>query len=272
MKSGSTHLASSIRTATAAGRFYPREPEALRQQVEELLAGVPAVEGPVPKALIVPHAGYVYSGPIAASAYARLAPARSLIKRIILLGPSHFVAVDGLAVSEADAFATPLGLVPVDHEAVRALAALPQVEVLEAAHEDEHALEVQLPFLQVVLDDFCVVPLVAGTAEPESVGQVLETLWGGPETRLVVSSDLSHYLDSEAARRLDSETAAAIEALEPDVIHENQACGRVPIRGLLLAARAHGLQARTVDLRNSGDTAGPRNRVVGYGAFVFESN
>ena len=226
--------------------------------------------GPAPKALIAPHAGYLYSGPIAASAYAQLLPARDQIKRIVLFGPSHYVALDGLATSSAEAFATPLGIVPVDVEAVRQVRSLPQVREFDAAHAQEHSLEVQLPFLQCVLGDFTLVPLAVGEATPEDISQVLDALWDGPETRLVVSSDLSHYHDFQTAQRLDRATAKAIEALKPGGIGEERACGRMPIRGLLEAARRHGLRARTVDLRNSGDTAGPHDRVVGYGAFVFE--
>jgi len=253
-----------------AGQFYPRDPVELRGLIQLFLESVGAPAGPAPKAVIVPHAGYIYSGPIAASAYARFLPAREVIKRIVLLGPSHFVAFPGLATSSAEAFATPLGLVPVDDSAVQNLVELPQVTVIDAAHAREHSLEVQLPFLQTVLDDFSLVPLVAGEANADQVRLALEAVWGGPETRFVISSDLSHYHDSPAARQLDRLTATAIEALQPESIAEDGACGRVPVCGLLRTAAAHGLRARTVDLRNSGDTGGPRDRVVGYGAFVFE--
>ena len=259
-----------VRPAVVAGRFYPRDPTELRDLINLLLAQVPKATGPAPKALIAPHAGYLYSGPIAASAYAQLLPSRDQIQRIVLLGPSHYVAVKGLAISSAEAFATPLGLVPVDVEAVRQARTLPQVLELDKAHEQEHSIEVQLPFLQTVLGSFALVPLAVGDATPEEVGQVLDILWGGPETRFVISSDLSHYCDSETAQRLDKATAKAIEALKPGGVGEDRACGRIPIRGLLQAARRHGLRARTVDLRSSGDTAGPRDKVVGYGAFVFE--
>lgn len=259
-----------IRPAAVAGRFYPSDPVELRKLIKTLLVQAPPVTGPVPKALIVPHAGYLYSGPIAASAYAQLLPARDLITRIVLLGPSHYVALDGLATSSAEAFATPLGIVPVDVEAVRQARSLPQVRELDEAHAQEHSLEVQLPFLQTVLGEFTLVPLAVGDATTEEVSQVLDTLWGGPETRLVISSDLSHYYDFQTARRLDRATAKAIEALKPGGIGEECACGRIPIRGLLESARRHGLCAHTVDLRNSGDTSGPRDKVVGYGAFVFE--
>ncbi len=259
-----------VRRAAVAGRFYPGDPVELRKTIEALLADVPPAVGPGPKAIIAPHAGYLYSGPIAASAYAQFIPGRDAIKRVVLLGPSHYVAVEGLAASSAEFFATPLGLVPVDAEALRKLAKLPQVVVLDEAHAAEHSLEVQLPFLQVVLGGFMLVPLAVGDASTAEISQVLEALWGGPETRFVISSDLSHYHDSGAARALDQATAKAIEALRPEDLGEDQACGRVPIRGFLEAARDHGLRARAIDLRNSGDTAGPRDKVVGYGAFVFE--
>jgi MEMO1 family protein len=259
-----------IRPAAVAGRFYPRDPAELRDTISALLAQVPPTTGPVPKALIAPHAGYPYSGPIAASAYAQLLPARDQIRRVVLLGPSHYMEVKGLAASSAEAFDTPLGLVPVDVEAVRQARTLPQVRELDAAHEYEHSLEVQLPFLQTVLREFAVVPFAVGDATPEEVSEVLDILWGGPETRFVISSDLSHYYDFQTAQRLDRATANAIEALTPAGVGEERACGRVPIRGLLEAAQRHGLRARTLDLRSSGDTAGPRDKVVGYGAFAFE--
>jgi MEMO1 family protein len=259
-----------VRPAAVAGRFYPRDPAELRELIKGLLAQVPPATGPGPKALIAPHAGYLYSGPVAASAYAQFLQARDQIKRVVVLGPSHYVAVEGLATCSAEAFATPLGLVPVDAEAVRRARALPQVKESDEAHETEHSIEVQLPFLQTVLGDFALVPLAVGEVSPEEVCQVLDTLWGGPETRFVISSDLSHYHDLQTARRLDEATAKAIESLKPDDVGEERACGRIPIRGLLQAAHRHGLRARTVDLRNSGETAGPHDRVVGYGAFVFE--
>ncbi len=259
-----------MRLPAVAGRFYPDNPTELRKLVTDFLAQAAPATGPSPKALIAPHAGYLYSGPIAASAYAHFALARDQIKRIVLFGPSHYVALDGLATSSAEAFATPLGVVPVDVEAVREVRSLPQVRELDEAHALEHSLEVQLPFLQCTLGEFELVPLAVGDASPEDISQVLDVLWDGSETRFVVSSDLSHYYDFETAQRLDRATAKAIEALKPGGVAEERACGRMPIRGLLQAARKHGLRARTVDLRNSGDTAGPHDRVVGYGAFVFE--
>ena len=258
-----------IRSAAVAGLFYPNDPETLAATVRGLLAGAAANGQAVPKALIVPHAGYVYSGAIAASAYARLAPARGRIRRVVLLGPCHRVAVRGLAISAAEAFATPLGAVRIDAKARRLALTLPQVSIVEATHEKEHSLEVHLPFLQIVLGDIELVPFVVGEASADDVAQVLDLLWGSEETLIVVSSDLSHYLDYETARRSDAATCHAIESLTPEAIGRDQACGRVPIRGLLHLARQKRLMPETLDLRNSGDTAGPRDRVVGYGAWAF---
>jgi hypothetical protein len=260
--------ASSVRPPAVAGSFYPADPEALARTVRRHLEQAKA-EGAPPKAIIAPHAGYIYSGPIAASAYAQVAPLAAQIARVVLVGPAHYVPIRGLAASGAAAFATPLGEVAVDRAAMDSLRDLPQVAVRDDAHRREHSLEVQLPFLQTLLPRFAIVPLVAGDASYEEVREVVERLWGGPETLIVISSDLSHYYAYERARRLDAAAAAAIVALDPEAIGEEQACGRVPIGGLLLAARARGLSARSLDLRNSGDTAGPRGEVVGYGAFAF---
>ncbi|MHA1109288.1 MAG: AmmeMemoRadiSam system protein B [Alphaproteobacteria bacterium] len=258
----------SIRQPAVAGMFYPADPEELGQVVADCLNGA-GRGGPAPKALIVPHAGYIYSGPIAASAYVRLEELAGTITRVVLVGPSHRYRLFGLALPDAEAFATPLGVVPVDQAAVERIRQLPQISVLEAAHAEEHSLEVHLPFLQTMLDDFAMVPLVAGEATAEQVAEVLDILWTGPETLVVASSDLSHYHDYDTARRMDAETSAAIEALYGERIGADQACGRVPVSGLLLAASRRGLRVETIDLRNSGDTAGPREQVVGYGAYVF---
>jgi len=258
----------SIRAPAVAGMFYPGDPAALDRAVRGYLADA-AVRGPAPKAMILPHAGYPYSGPVAASGYARLAEVRDTVTRVVLLGPAHRVPVSGLAVSTAQSFATPLGTVPVDRESVERILALPQVTAFDAAHRLEHSLEVHLPFLQEALAAFALVPLVVGDATTEEVAEVIESLWGGPETLILVSSDLSHYYDYDTARTLDTATSAAIEALNPDAIADHQACGRIPVKGLLRAARDHGLTAETIDLRSSGDTAGPRGEVVGYGAYVF---
>ena len=188
---------------------------------------------------------------------------------MVLLGPCHRVPVRGLAVSGADAFATPLGNVPVDKEAAKRILDLPQVQVFDATHEQEHSLEVHLPFLQVVLKEFAIVPLVVGNASDDEVAQVIERLWGGPETLIVVSTDLSHYLDYDAARRMDTATCRAIEKLDAGGIGREQACGRIPVKGLLALAKRRRLKIATVDLRNSGDTAGTRDRVVGYGSWLL---
>lgn len=259
-----------VRRAAVAGTFYPAAAEELHSLLRacfgDARGGVSGSEAP--KALIAPHAGYVYSGPIAASAWSRLANARG-IERVVLMGPAHRVPLRGFAVPECEAFATPLGEVRLDREAIARLLTLPTVRAFDPPHELEHSLEVQLPFLQTVLGDPAVVPLVAGDATPEEAAEVFEMLWGGPETLLVVSSDLSHYYDSDTARRMDAATSAAIEAMRPDDLRYEDACGRLPIQGLLLAARRHGLHVETLDLRNSGDTAGSRDAVVGYGAWAL---
>jgi MEMO1 family protein len=257
-----------VRKPAVAGLFYPDDAQELRSMLKSYLDSV-KVEGPVPKAVIVPHAGYIYSGPVAASAYALVAHGRNHIKRIILLGPSHRVPFDGLAAPHADAFETPLGTIPVDKGSIKEIISLPQVQYMDEAHQQEHSLEVQLPFLQEVVDDFVIVPLAVGDASSIEVGAVLDRLWGGPETLIVVSSDLSHYHDYETARKIDTTTTQAIESLQPERVHPDRACGCYPINGLLTVARRCQMTAKTVDLRNSGDTAGPRDQVVGYGAYVF---
>lgn len=259
----------SIRNPAVAGLFYPGDPRELHAMVAGYLAAA-ATGDVVPKAIIVPHAGYIYSGPIAAAAYARIQPARGRITRVVLLGPAHRVGFHGLALSSADCFQTPLGRITVDQEAVKIISGLPQVQVMDAAHRQEHSLEVHLPFLQEVLGEFSLVPLVVGDAEPGEVAEVLEALWGGPETLIVISSDLSHYHDYKTAQKLDRATSQAIEQLRLEDIQFDHACGRNPVSGLLQVARRRGLKAKTVDLRNSGDTAGTPDRVVGYGAYVFE--
>jgi len=258
----------SIRQPAVAGLFYPADPRELRIQIREFLTDAKRRE-PLPKAIVAPHAGYIYSGPIAGSAYAQIVPLAGRVRRVVLLGPAHRIAFCGLAYSSDCGLRTPLGDVEVDREALYALADLPQVRELDLPFNGEHCLEVQLPFLQTLLTAFKVVPLLVGEAEASAVAEVLERLWGGEETLIVISSDLSHYLDYAPARTLDAETSAAIEGLQPEAIGHHQACGRNPLNGLLMAARRHGLRATTLDLRNSGDTAGPRTQVVGYGAYVF---
>jgi AmmeMemoRadiSam system protein B len=254
-----------IRPAAVAGSFYPEERVYLAEEVDRLLAEAPE-GGALPAALIVPHAGYRYSGPIAASAYAQLREARPHVKRVVLLGPSHHVPFRGLALPGAAGLETPLGTVPVDTAGAEVAAQFPQVASSPLAHAREHSLEVQLPFLQRVLPGVPVVPLVVGQASAESVARVIEALWEEPGTLVLVSTDLSHYLPWEVAHEVDGETARRILALDEDIDPE-QACGAAPLRGLLVAARRRGLEAKQLDLRNSGDTSGDKRHVVGYGAF-----
>jgi AmmeMemoRadiSam system protein B len=242
----------------------------LRAVVDDFLAEARA-EGfatEAPKAIIVPHAGYVYSGSVAARAYAALATAAKQIRRVVLLGPAHFVWIEGVAVPTAASFETPLGLVPIDRAAVEAIKALPQVIEADEPHEEEHALEVQLPFLQSVLGEFTLVPLAVGDIDPKALVAILDKLWGGPETLIVISSDLSHYHAYTEAKQLDAETAAAIEHCDGTHLGPADACGYLPICGLLAVAKRRKLTIRRLDLRSSGDTSGAHNRVVGYGAWA----
>jgi hypothetical protein len=257
-----------VREPAVAGSFYPADARKLRGQVERLLADA-SPAGIDPGALIAPHAGYAYSGPIAASAFKAVAGRHGSIRRVVLVGPSHFVPFAGLALPEATAFATPLGEVPLDLDGVTAASRHAVVGRSAEAHRREHCLEVELPFLQAVLGEFGIVPLVTGQATPEEVAALIEALWEGPETLVVVSSDLSHYHDYETARRLDQATARTIVGGRPEELGPASACGRLAVQGLLLAAGRRGLAVTLLDLRNSGDTAGPRHEVVGYGAFAF---
>jgi len=258
-----------VRSPAVAGMFYPSDPAQLKRDVAAMLAQADARVTP-PKALIVPHAGYVYSGPVAARAYATLADARDRIRKVVLLGPSHRVYFKGLAAPLADEFATPLGTIAVDQRRIDQLAGrYPFVQRLPDAHVQEHSLEVHLPFLQAQLDDFELIPLVVGDATPEQVAQVLNDLWGDDSTLIVISTDLSHYHDYATAKKLDGETASLIEHLQPEALSGERACGFLPVSGLLLAARQRGIRPERLDLRNSGDTAGPRDQVVGYGAWAL---
>ena len=250
-------MKASIREPAVAGMFYPANPEKLRGMIEKFLAD--AEPGRHPKAMIAPHAGYIYSGPIAASVYKRINPEK--ISRVVLIGPSHRVPLRGVAGSSASFWRTPLGDVPVECP--------PFVPVNDAAHEQEHSLEVQVPFLQEVLGDFTLIPLVAGEASAEEVAGILERLWGGLETLVVISSDLSHYESYKIAREMDSAAANAIVALDERGLEYDNACGLIPICGLLHLVKKKKLRAELVDLRSSGDTSGPRDQVVGYGAFAF---
>jgi AmmeMemoRadiSam system protein B len=261
-----------VRPPAVAGLFYPASESELRRAVERHLEEAAAAETPPapPEAIIAPHAGYVYSGPVAGTAFKTLAQRPAPPRRVILLGPAHRVPVRGLALPEVRAFLTPLGEVPVDGDLAAAVADLPQVVVSDVPHAEEHSLEGEPPFLELLCEDLAVLPLVVGSCSAEEVAEVLERAWEGDDTVVVISSDLSHYLPYEAARRMDNETAREIVDLEGPIRHE-QACGATPVNGLLLAARRRGLEARLLDLRNSGDTAGDKSRVVGYGAFSFHA-
>jgi AmmeMemoRadiSam system protein B len=248
-----------VRPPAVAGTFYPAQAAVLDAQLTELLAQAPPPAGPCPKALIVPHAGYIYSGPIAASAFARIAPYGDRIERVVLVGPAHRVFVHGLATTGADRLRTPLGEIEV--EAI-------EMPANPAAHAREHSLEVELPFLQKLCRRARVIAMCGSRARPDEVAAVLDRLWGGPETLIVISSDLSHYLPYAEGRALDERTAQQIVALDPTV-EGDHACGSIGINGLLWLARGKGMRAELVDLRSSGDTAGSRDEVVGYGAFAF---
>lgn len=269
-----------IRQPAVAGAFYPEQKQVLASSLDAMLTlAKPGASAPylapdsapnqnTPKAIVVPHAGYRYSGQTAALAYARLAAGHAAIKRVILLGPVHRVPVRGLALPGVDAFASPLGEIALDAAAITSLAGMRQVTVSPAAHAMEHSLEVQLPFLQSVLDDFTLVPLAVGDATPAEVAQVLEALWGGPETVIVISSDLSHFLSYRTAQAVDKETVQSILQLDGTLTHA-QACGGTPVNGLLLAAQHHHLRPELLELCNSGDSTGERDRVVGYASFAF---
>jgi hypothetical protein len=259
--------ASTFRKPAVAGLFYPSDALQLSNDLKRLMADA-YPHKLSPKALIVPHAGYIYSGAIAATAYATLIARREIIRRVILLGPAHRVAIRGLALPGAEYFDTPLGTVAVDKAAIQLIVDLPQITISPEAHALEHALEVQLPFLQHVLADFSILPLVVGTASAQEVAEVLDSVWGGNETLIVISSDLSHYLPYALAQQADHVTVQSILQLEQSVTHD-QACGGTPINGLIVAAQRHHLKPFLLDLRNSGDTAGSRDRVVGYAAIAF---
>ena len=261
---------SGLRAPAVAGTFYPADAARLGAAVEGFLApanGAPADRPP--KAVIAPHAGYVYSGAVAGHAFAAIPGGSTQIRRVVVIGPAHFVPVRGLAVPSAAAFRTPLGDVPLDGEAIAAILDLPQVPLADAPHRPEHAIEVELPFLQAILGDFALVPLLVGDATGDEVAGVLGRLWDGPETLIVISSDLSHYEAYASAKEHDGATAAAIERFDHAALGPRDACGYLPIAGLLIEARRRGMRVARLDLRNSGDTAGPKDRVVGYGAWAF---
>lgn len=258
-----------IRPAAVADRFYPADPQSLKALLEDQLAH--AIPGaPDPKAIVMPHAGIVYSGPIAASAAAPLGGRRGSLRRVVVAGPSHHVPVRGIALTACSSFETPLGRVPVDTETVGALSTLSGVRVDESAHAREHSIEVELPFLQHLLGSFLLVPLLIGESNPAAIADILEELCADPDTLLVISTDLSHFLPYDEARVVDARTARAVEERREKAIGWQDACGRNSLRAALVLARRLGWTVRTVDLRNSGDTAGDRRSVVGYGAWHLE--
>lgn len=257
-----------IRKAAVAGTFYPDDGAELHEMVQRCLREGHGADHP-PKAVIAPHAGYIYSGPVAGSAFKAWSALRGRVDCVVLIGPSHRVAFDGIAKSSATFFATPLGLLPVDAEAMEALAGLPFVHENDSAHRYEHSLETHLPFIQETIGEVPILPLVVGDAYPEEVATVIETLWHRPNTIFSISSDLSHYLPYDDARREDADTTRAIESCQVEKLGPERACGWLPISGLLHVARRRQIPVKALDVRNSGDTAGDRSRVVGYGAYAI---
>jgi len=259
-----------VRPAAVAGRFYPSDPHQLRAMVEALLANVRSTSVAAPKSIIAPHAGYIYSGAVAAAAFAPLQPHANMIERVVLIGPAHYVRFRGLAVPTVDAFETPLGCVPLAQDAMTPVADFASLVRTDAPHAPEHALEIELPFLQSILPSFELIPVLIGDAGPEEVATLLNRLWGGPETLIVVSSDLSHFHDYETARRLDAATATLIERGDWASLDPNNACGYLAIAGLLIELNRRSLGMQRLALANSGDTVGARDRVVGYGAWITD--
>jgi MEMO1 family protein len=258
----------SVRLPAVAGTFYPGDPATLRRTTGGLLAAAREAAAPSPCAIIAPHAGYLYSGPVAAEAFTAVKLLGGTVRRAVVIGPAHYVSFRGIAAPSAASFATPLGEMPVEEQGVEAVAGLPQIVIDDTPHAPEHALEVELPFLQTIFGALPIIPLVVGRASADEVAEVLAQQWDD-NTLLVVSSDLSHYYDYATAKRIDAETAAAIESLDDRSIGANEACGHLAIRGLIIEARCRGLTVHRLDLRNSGDTAGDRRSVVGYGAWAF---
>ncbi len=258
-----------VRPPVVAGMFYPSNRKDLETEIERAFRhAVPADPDLVPRALVAPHAGYVYSGAIAASAFSLLEPIRHKVHRVVLLGPSHRIHLDGIGVTSVEAWDTPLGRVAIDDELRSSVLGFPWAHVNDRAHAPEHSLEVEVPFLQTVLDDFTLLPLVVGETDPAEVSDTIDAVWDTPETIVVVSTDLSHYLPHGEAVSRDNATARQILAMDPTRIGDHDACGCRPLRGLLRAAKNRGLTVHQLDLRNSGDTAGDKERVVGYGAFA----
>ncbi|HEY8079483.1 MAG TPA: AmmeMemoRadiSam system protein B [Labilithrix sp.] len=252
-----------------AASFYPASAVELSCTVELLLAEASAADCPRPKALIAPHAGYAYSGAVAAAAYASLRGERGTIERVVVLGPAHYVDVKGIATSNASAFTTPMGELLLDRDAIDAIARLPGVAALDNAHAPEHSVEVQIPFVQAALGQVRLVPLLCGSGTCEKqLDRVLDVLWGGEETLFVVSSDLSHYLDYDSARARDAATTRSIESLDADAIGSDDACGPSCLRAILRAASKRRMHAKVLDVKSSGDTVGGRDEVVGYGAYA----
>lgn len=266
-----TVSATHVRPPAVAGLFYPDNETSLRTMIKSYLedAASQVTQFDTPKAVIVPHAGYVYSGAAAARGLRRFAPDADTISRIVLLGPCHRADIRGIAAPEARVFTTPLGQIPIDHDAINTVSSLPQVLTDDRPHAEEHSLEVQLPILQSVLGQFTLVPFAVGTATAEEVATVLDALWGGPETRIVISSDLSHFLPQEQAVELDTQTANSIERFDGQALSYDQACGRIPIAGLLASAAQRNLSVERLALLTSADTVGSPDRVVGYGTWTF---
>jgi AmmeMemoRadiSam system protein B len=262
----------SIRPAAVAGLFYPDNPRQLTADIDQFLTDassqIPKL-AQQPKALIVPHAGFVYSGSTAAKAYAALSPFADAIQRVVLIGPAHRVWVDGIAMMDVEAFRTPLGDISIDQAGQQQLSRLHYVHFFDQAHWQEHCLEVQLPFLQKVLNDFSLLPLLVGEASPEQVATALATFWDDPRSLLLISSDLSHFLSYQQAQQVDRKTCQAIEAMDISAIHNDQACGNRAVKGLLTLAKEKQMEVITLGLCNSGDTAGDHSRVVGYGSWAF---
>lgn len=259
-----------VRNPAVAGTFYPGETEVLKGMVNDLLAQSSILQVNAPKAIIAPHAGYIYSGPVAATIYKTIEPLKDQVSRVVLLGPAHRVPFRGIATTNVDFFMTPLGRIPVDKATIDSINNLKEVTIFEQAFLGEHSLEVHLPFLQSCLGEFTLVPFVVGDANPHAVANLLQALWGGAETLIVISSDLSHFHDYDTAKKMDQATSKAIESLEPEKIGFDDACGRLPIQGLLYTAIELNLTPQILDVRNSGDTAGNKDRVVGYGAYHLQ--
>jgi AmmeMemoRadiSam system protein B len=259
-----------VRPSAVAGYFYPSSEEQLIKIIKNYIEKANISIKSKPKALISPHAGYIYSGPIAAYGYKSIMPYYKDYDQIILLGPSHFEFVPGIATAPVDYFETPLGKIPIDKESIKKILPLPYVYQNMDAHKKEHSLEVQLPFLQYIFKEkeFKIIPIAVGKIQPKEIWEILNILYN-EKILIIVSSDLSHYYDYNTAKLLDEKTANAIEELNPYQIHYEQACGRVPIQGLLLFAKQRNLTPIRLDLRNSGDTAGDKRQVVGYGSWCF---